>query len=159
MFLRVVEGGESIQVSAKKNQLAPELFSFIRSLDVGDFVRFSELSFLGVNFMIVSLIAGAVWLARSTLWGRFLPVAVFTQFALHGLLVHPVFSLWKGALSPGFVSGVAILLPLASVGFWWAADALPRRLLLRGMAAGVLLFASQDLWRVIFNSLLHAPDV
>ena len=40
MFLRIVEGGESIQVSAKKNQLDEATFRFIRDLDVGDFVRF-----------------------------------------------------------------------------------------------------------------------
>jgi lysyl-tRNA synthetase class 2 len=40
MFLRVVEGGESIQVSAKKNELDDAIFRFIRDLDVGDFVRF-----------------------------------------------------------------------------------------------------------------------
>jgi lysyl-tRNA synthetase class 2 len=40
MFLRIVESGESIQVSAKKNQLDEATFRFIRNLDVGDFVRF-----------------------------------------------------------------------------------------------------------------------
>jgi lysyl-tRNA synthetase class 2 len=40
MFLRVVESGESIQVSAKKNELDDATFRFIRDLDVGDFVRF-----------------------------------------------------------------------------------------------------------------------
>ncbi len=40
MFLRIVEAGESIQVSAKKNGLDEATFGFIRGLDVGDFVRF-----------------------------------------------------------------------------------------------------------------------
>jgi len=40
MFLRIVEAGESIQVSAKQNQLDDATFRFIRDLDVGDFVRF-----------------------------------------------------------------------------------------------------------------------
>jgi len=40
MFLRIVEGGESIQVSAKKTELDDATFQFIRALDVGDFVRF-----------------------------------------------------------------------------------------------------------------------
>jgi lysyl-tRNA synthetase class 2 len=40
MFLRIVEAGESIQVSAKKNQLDEAIFRFIKDLDVGDFVRF-----------------------------------------------------------------------------------------------------------------------
>jgi lysyl-tRNA synthetase class 2 len=40
LFLRIVEAGESIQVSAKKNQLSDATFRFIRDLDVGDFVRF-----------------------------------------------------------------------------------------------------------------------
>jgi len=40
MFLRIVEAGESIQVSAKKNELDEATFGFIRGLDVGDFVRF-----------------------------------------------------------------------------------------------------------------------
>jgi len=40
MFLRIVEAGESIQVSAKKNELDDVTFRFIRDLDVGDFVRF-----------------------------------------------------------------------------------------------------------------------
>lgn len=40
MFLRIVEAGDSIQVSAKKNQLDDAIFRFIADLDVGDFVRF-----------------------------------------------------------------------------------------------------------------------
>jgi lysyl-tRNA synthetase class 2 len=40
MFLRIVEAGESIQVSAKKDQMDEATFRFIRALDVGDFVRF-----------------------------------------------------------------------------------------------------------------------
>lgn len=40
MFMRIVEAGDSIQVSAKKNQLDEATFRFIRNLDVGDFVRF-----------------------------------------------------------------------------------------------------------------------
>jgi len=40
MFLRIVEAGESIQVSAKRNQLDDADFRFIAGLDVGDFVRF-----------------------------------------------------------------------------------------------------------------------
>jgi len=40
MFLRIVQAGESIQVSAKKNQVDDATFGFIRDLDIGDFVRF-----------------------------------------------------------------------------------------------------------------------
>jgi len=40
MFLRIVEAGEAIQVSAKKNQVDDATFGFIRDLDIGDFVRF-----------------------------------------------------------------------------------------------------------------------
>jgi lysyl-tRNA synthetase class 2 len=39
LFLNLVENGENIQVSAKKKEIAPELFQFIKSLDVADFVR------------------------------------------------------------------------------------------------------------------------
>ncbi|HEY8154064.1 MAG TPA: lysine--tRNA ligase [Myxococcota bacterium] len=39
LFLGLVENGTPIQVSAKKKELAPELFAFLRELDVGDFVR------------------------------------------------------------------------------------------------------------------------
>ncbi len=39
LFLSLVEDGASIQVSAKKKELPPELFAFLRDLDVGDFVR------------------------------------------------------------------------------------------------------------------------
>jgi len=40
MFLRIVESGDAIQVSAKKNQLDRTLFDSIGNLDVGDFVQF-----------------------------------------------------------------------------------------------------------------------
>jgi len=40
IFLRIVEAGEAIQVSAKKNQVDDATFGFIRDLDIGDFVRF-----------------------------------------------------------------------------------------------------------------------
>lgn len=118
---------------------------------VGAIVPFSAGSFLGVNFMIISIIAVAIALARHTDSGRFLAVAVFTQFALHGLIVHPGWSLWAGHASPGLATGTFVLLPLAFAGFRGAWALLNRRHLIRGVLAGILLFASQDLWRVIFN--------
>jgi lysyl-tRNA synthetase class 2 len=39
VFLRLLEAGVSLQVSARKGSLEAETFAFIRSLDVGDFVR------------------------------------------------------------------------------------------------------------------------
>ena len=118
---------------------------------VGAIVPFSAASFLGVNFLIISIIAIAVALARHTDSGRFLAVAVFTQFALHGLLVHPGWSLWAGRATPGLATGTFVLLPLAFAGFYGAWPLLSRNHLIGGVVAGVLLFASQDLWRVIFN--------
>jgi hypothetical protein len=120
---------------------------------VGAVVPFSARSFLGVNFMIISLIALGVAMARRRCAWRFLAIAVFTQFALHGLVVHPGWSLWAGRMSPGTITDTAILLPLAFVGFWGASAVLPRRDLVRGIIAGLLLFASQDLWRVAFNAV------
>ena len=40
LFLRVVEGGHSLQVSARKQEMDPEAFAFVKKLDLGDFVRF-----------------------------------------------------------------------------------------------------------------------
>ncbi len=40
MFLRIVEAGEAIQVSAKKDEVDDATFGFIHDLDIGDFVRF-----------------------------------------------------------------------------------------------------------------------
>jgi lysyl-tRNA synthetase class 2 len=40
VFLRLVEAGDAIQVSARKEEIDAELFDWIRSFDVGDFVRF-----------------------------------------------------------------------------------------------------------------------
>jgi lysyl-tRNA synthetase class 2 len=40
LFLRLVEAGDAIQVSARKKEIEAELFDWIRSFDVGDFVRF-----------------------------------------------------------------------------------------------------------------------
>jgi lysyl-tRNA synthetase class 2 len=39
LFLNLVENGAKIQVSAKKNEIAPELFQRIKSFDIADFVR------------------------------------------------------------------------------------------------------------------------
>ena len=39
LFLNLVENGAKIQVSAKKHEIAPELFRRIKSFDVADFVR------------------------------------------------------------------------------------------------------------------------
>jgi lysyl-tRNA synthetase class 2 len=39
LFLSLVEDGVKIQVSAKKKEIAPELFQFIKGFDVADFVR------------------------------------------------------------------------------------------------------------------------
>lgn len=39
IFLRLLEDGESIQLSARKQEMEPEAFDFVKSLDVGDFVR------------------------------------------------------------------------------------------------------------------------
>ena len=40
VFLTLVEDGSRIQVSARKQEIPPELFAFIKALDVGDFARF-----------------------------------------------------------------------------------------------------------------------
>ena len=39
LFLRLVEADALIQISANKKEIDPDLFAFIKSLDVGDFVR------------------------------------------------------------------------------------------------------------------------
>jgi lysyl-tRNA synthetase class 2 len=39
LFLSLVEDGAALQASARKKEMAPELFAFVRELDVGDFVR------------------------------------------------------------------------------------------------------------------------
>ena len=39
IFLRLLEDGESIQVSARKQEMKPEAFEFVKSLDIGDFIR------------------------------------------------------------------------------------------------------------------------
>jgi lysyl-tRNA synthetase class 2 len=39
LFLQLVEDGVSLQLSARKQKLAPEVFAFAKQLDVGDFVR------------------------------------------------------------------------------------------------------------------------
>jgi lysyl-tRNA synthetase class 2 len=40
LFLRLVEDGVSLQVSARKQEMEPEVFAFVKQLDLGDFVRF-----------------------------------------------------------------------------------------------------------------------
>lgn len=72
-----------------------------RSSWAGELAELSARSFLDVNFMIISLIAVAVVLARRVSSAGFLGVAVFTQFGLHGLIVHLAFSLWRGEPWPG----------------------------------------------------------
>jgi lysyl-tRNA synthetase class 2 len=49
LFLSLLEDGSRIQVSAREQQQGPELFAFVRALDVGDFVR----------------VAGPVWRTRT----------------------------------------------------------------------------------------------
>jgi lysyl-tRNA synthetase class 2 len=49
LFLSLVEDGSRLQVSAREGELPPELFTFARQLDVGDFVR----------------VAGPVWRTRT----------------------------------------------------------------------------------------------
>jgi lysyl-tRNA synthetase class 2 len=39
VFLRLLQGGVALQVSARKGHLAQEQFGFVKDLDVGDFVR------------------------------------------------------------------------------------------------------------------------
>ncbi len=39
VFATLLENGERLQISARKGDLAPELFDFVKRLDVGDFVR------------------------------------------------------------------------------------------------------------------------
>ena len=126
---------------------------------VGTLAEFSAPSFLGVNFMIVSLLAVAAALAAIGRWTGILLVGTAVQFAVHGLVIHPVSSLWAGAFSPGLATGLLLLTPLA----WWAFAAGRGRLagapLGLGVAAGLGLLASQDLWRVLFNALLGVEPV
>jgi lysyl-tRNA synthetase class 2 len=49
VFATLLENGERLQISAKKAELPPELFEFVKRLDVGDFVR----------------VAGPVWRTQS----------------------------------------------------------------------------------------------
>jgi lysyl-tRNA synthetase class 2 len=49
LFATLLENGERIQVSARKAEIAPELFEFVKKLDVGDFAR----------------VAGPVWRTQS----------------------------------------------------------------------------------------------
>jgi lysyl-tRNA synthetase class 2 len=39
IFLRLLENGMTLQVSAKKQQLSAELFAFVKKIDIGDFIR------------------------------------------------------------------------------------------------------------------------
>jgi lysyl-tRNA synthetase class 2 len=39
VFATLLEGGARIQISANKGEIEPELFDFVKALDVGDFVR------------------------------------------------------------------------------------------------------------------------
>ena len=39
VFATLLENGERLQISARKSELPPELFEFVKRLDVGDFVR------------------------------------------------------------------------------------------------------------------------
>jgi lysyl-tRNA synthetase class 2 len=39
VFLSLQEDGETLQVSARRQEVGPELFDFVKGLDVGDFVR------------------------------------------------------------------------------------------------------------------------
>jgi lysyl-tRNA synthetase class 2 len=39
VFATLLENGDRIQISARKNEIPPELFAAVKSLDVGDFVR------------------------------------------------------------------------------------------------------------------------
>ena len=41
LFVSLLEDGSRLQVSAREQELSPELFAFVRALDVGDFVRVS----------------------------------------------------------------------------------------------------------------------
>jgi hypothetical protein len=123
---------------------------------VGSLVPFSPASFLGVNVIIISLIAGAVGLGLSGGRLSLLLVAVAVQFMVHGLLIHPISSLWAGAASPGLLSGLLVLVPVASGLFLWARGALSRGPFWGGVGIGILLLSSQDLWRVLFNAVLPA---
>jgi lysyl-tRNA synthetase class 2 len=39
LFATLLENGERLQISARKGEIAPELFDFVKRLDTGDFVR------------------------------------------------------------------------------------------------------------------------
>lgn len=123
---------------------------------VGSLVPFSSASFIGVNVIIVLLIAAAVGLGLARGQLSLLFVAIAVLFSVHGLVIHPVSSLWAGEASPGLASGLLVLLPVASGLFLWARRALSRGPFWGGIAVGVLLLASQDFWRVLFNAVLPA---
>jgi lysyl-tRNA synthetase class 2 len=65
MFLRITQSGESMQVSAKKQNLDPEIFAFIRRFDVGDFVRFEGALWRTKTDELTVDIASAQLLAKS----------------------------------------------------------------------------------------------
>ncbi len=78
-------------------------------------------------------------------------VGEFTEFSARSLLGV---NLRRGEPSRGLVTRLAILLPATLVGFRWSVRSLSRRAIGAGVVAGCVLFASQDLWRVLFNRLI-----
>jgi lysyl-tRNA synthetase class 2 len=75
LFLSLVENGDKIQVSAKKKEIPAELFQFIKSFDIADFVR----------------VEGAVWRTRT---GELTVDAVDAQLLAKAL--RPLPEKWHG---------------------------------------------------------------
>ena len=67
VFLSLVEDGETLQLSANKKEVDPELFAFVRALDVGDFVRAEGRIWRTRTGELTLAVAGVEMLAKAQL--------------------------------------------------------------------------------------------
>ncbi len=111
-------------------------------------------NWLIANSIAICLLLVAVFLTSRGIWPAWVRVSIATHLSLHAI-IHLCASLWGASLSPGALTSVAFLIPLAIWCFRWARSSFSRRTLTIAVLIGAATF--QAPWDLLLRLLLGLP--
>ena len=116
--------------------------------------HFTIANWASVSAASFALFSGAAWLVARATWPRWVLVALAVHVSLHAL-AHLGATVWWSSLSPGALSGLFVLLPLAAWTGRWAHGALDSRTLWRSALLGAATF--QAWWDLLVRWIFGIP--
>jgi hypothetical protein len=116
--------------------------------------HFTMQNWLSVSIISFFLFTSSVWLVARQTWPSWVLLALATHMALH-VLTHLGASAWWSSISPGTLSGLLLVAPLAVWSGWWGMHALSRGTLVRAAIIGAATF--QAPWDLLVRFIFGLP--